>query len=111
MKTSVKVISLALALVTLVCVFASCGTKLSGTYSAEAFGTGVSYEFKGSKVTVSFKLLGQSESIEGTYKIKDDEITFTFDSDDKEAKEYSGTFDFEKGDDYIKIEGVKYTKD
>ncbi len=111
MKNVVKVISIALALVTLVCVFASCGTKLSGKYSAEAFGTGVSYEFKGSKVTVSFKLLGQSESIEGTYKIKDDKITFTFDSDNEDAKNYSGTFGFEKGEDYIKIEGIKYTKD
>ena len=110
-KTFVKVVALALAVVTLACVFASCGTRLSGKYTAEAFGTGVTYEFKGSKVSITLKLLGFSgDAVEGTYKIKDDKITFTFESDEEEIKEYNGTFDFVKGDDYIKIGGMEYKK-
>lgn len=110
-KTFVKVIALALVLVTLTSVLASCGARLSGKYSLEGFGTGVVYEFKGSKVFITLKVAGFSgEATEGKYKIKDDKITFTFESDDDDVKKYDGTFDFEKGDDYIKIAGVKYTK-
>ena len=50
------------------------------------------------------------DAVEGKYSIKDDQITITFEGDDKDAKAFNGTFDFEKGDDYIKIGGVKYTK-
>ena len=110
-KTFVKVLALALALVTLTCFFASCGARLSGKYSAEVWGTGVVYEFKGSKVFITLKIAGFSgEATEGTYKIKDDKITFTFETDDSDIKSYEGTFDFEKGDGYIKIAGSKYEK-
>ena len=110
-KTFVKVIAMALALVTLTCLLASCGTKLSGKYSLEGFGTGVVYEFKGSKVFITLKIAGFSgEAVEGKYKIDDNKITFTFETDDEDVKKYDGTFDFEKGEDYIKIAGVKYTK-
>ena len=110
-NTFVKVIALALVVATLACVFASCGKTISGTYTAEALGTGAEFEFKGSKVSITVKVLGFSgDPVEGKYEIKDDKITFTFESDDSDIKKYDGTFDFEKGDDYIKIGGVKYKK-
>ena len=99
-----KIIALVLVAVMLTMTLASCGTKLSGTYSAEAIGTGVTYEFKGSKVTITVKALGMElGSAEGKYSIEKDKITFTFESEDDDVKKYDGTFDFEKGDDYIKI--------
>ena len=111
MKKSIRVLALVMALTMVLFVFASCGKKLSGEYSAEVLGSGATYEFKGSKFTVTTKVLGtKAFEAEGTYKIKDDEITITFESDDEDAKEYSGTFDFEEGDDYIKIGVAKYTK-
>ena len=113
-RTFVKVAALALAIITLTCMLASCGTRLSGTYSneVEAFGikSGTSYTFKGNKVTITMTLVGQSEQIEGTYKIDGDKITFEFENDSELLEEASGTVDFEKGDDYIKIAGIKYTK-
>lgn len=111
MKKTVRILALVMALATVLCVFAACGKTLKGEYSAEIAGTGVTYTFEGSKVTITTSVLGvKAVEIEGTYKIKDDEITFTFESDDKDAKEYDGTFDFEEGDDYIKIGIAKYTK-
>ena len=94
---------------------ASCGKKLSGTYTADVLGTGSKMVFKGKDVTVSVTVLGQEiASVEGTYKIKDGEITFEFSNDeaDEDAKDVldalSGTLTFEEGDDYIKIGGTKY---
>ena len=111
MKKTIRVMALVLALATVLFVFAACGKTLSGTYSAEVLGTGATYEFKGSKVTVTAKALGVvAFEAEGTYKIDGDQITFTFEGDEKDAKEYNGTFTFEEGDDYIKIGLVKYTK-
>ena len=111
MKKSIRVLALVMALTMVLFVFASCGKKLSGKYSAEVLGSGATYEFKGSKVTITVKLLGSSVfDAEGTYKIDGDEITFTFESDDKEADEYNGTFDFEEKEDSIKIGIVEYKK-
>lgn len=110
-----KVLVLALAAMMLLSL-ASC-SKLSGTYTATVVGTGSKLDFDGKKVTVTATVLGKDlASIEGTYKIKGDEITFDF--SDKEADEdvnkilesLNGTLSFEKGDDYIKIGDVKYTK-
>ena len=111
MKKFTKVIAVVLVLATLVCVFASCGKKLSGKYEATAFGTGTCLEFKGSKVYAQFKLLGAyGDAVEGKYEIKDGKITLTFEGEDKSADALEGTFDFEEGDGYIKIGPVKYTK-
>ena len=114
-KTFVKVISLALALVTLTCLFASCGNKLSGTYAKEEteFGikTRVAYTFKGDKVTIELEIAGESVEVEGTYKIDDDEITIEIESDNDLLDGIDGTFDFEKGKGYIEIEDVKYEKE
>ena len=53
-----KVLALVLAL-SLVFVLVSCGKTLSGTYgTGELLGTGATYTFKGSNVTVTAKVLG-----------------------------------------------------
>ena len=111
MKKTVRILALVMALATILCVFASCGKTLKGEYSAEIAGTGVTYEFKGSKVTVTTKVLGtKAFEAEGTYKIKDDKITFTFEDEDEDVKKYDGTFDFEEKEDSIKIGIVEYKK-
>lgn len=108
-----KVLALVLAL-SLVFVLVSCGKTLSGTYSTgELLGTGATYTFKGSNVTVTAKVLGFEKSYEGKYEIfKDDngaeKIKFTFENND--AKEYAGTFSFSEGDDTITIGMITYTK-
>ena len=89
-----------------------------GKYELDATFTSVSYDFRLTKVVVTYELLGKEISVEGKYKIAENEdgeleITFTFENEE-EAKEYAGTFSFEKGkegdDQFIKIGGVKYTK-
>lgn len=113
-KSVIKVVAL-LTLAVIVCMaMASCGKTLSGKYEADALIAKVELEFKGSKVILTPSVLGAStDGFEGTYKIDDDKITITFEGDAKEeADKYdlSGTFDFEEGDDYIKIGLVKYEK-
>ena len=111
MKRIVKIMALALAIVTLATLLVSCG-GLSGKYKNLT----TSFEFKGSKVIID--VLGLGLDIEGKYEIKDDKISFEFDTDDIDntvakaaVEEFNDIeFDFEKGDDYIKIGGVKYTK-
>lgn len=106
-----KIVALVLVAVMLTMTLASCGTKLSGTYTAEILGTGAELEFKGSKVIITPKVLGSSQaSVECKYTIKDDKITIT-PLDDGEETEYDGTSDFEKGDDYIKIGIITFNKE
>ncbi|MBQ2988351.1 MAG: hypothetical protein IJD59_04525 [Clostridia bacterium] len=113
MKRFTKVLALAMVLAMTCLLLASCG--LSGTYKNNGlFGFGATeLTFKGSKITVE---LGGVEA-EGTYKIKDDKITIEFpDENEDEAtlgdlfQLLNGEHSFEKGDDYIKIGGTKYTK-
>lgn len=112
MKKSVRILAVVMALLMVTLVFASCGKTLKGTYSAEVFGSGVELEFEGKEVTITLKAIGfDLGSVTGTYKIKDDKITLTFDSDNEKIDAYNGTFDFEEGEDYIKIgEFGKFTK-
>lgn len=124
MKKSLKLVSLILA-ITIICVlFASCSTMLSGVYSSEAglgslAGGKVSYNFKGTKVTVTVTttLLGStnSTSYDGGYEITtaDDgtqAIVFTF--EDEDASTYTGTKSFTQDKDAgtVTIGGVVYTK-
>jgi len=108
-KTFVRIAAVAVLVVMLACSLVACG-GLSGTYSSgELLGSGVSYTFKGSKVTIDVSLLGSVTSFEGKYSIDGDKITFTFEDDD--AEKYSGEFAFEKGDDYVKIGLAKYEKE
>ena len=117
-KSTIKV--LALVLVTLmVCVaFVACSKTLNGEYVNEINVAGISstkttYVFEGKKVTltVSAEAAGidlGGVSLEGTYKINGDEITFTFEGEG--AAEYSKALPFEETDDGIKIAGVEYKK-
>lgn len=123
MKRTTKIIALALAAVIVCGILVSCSTMLSGVYSGELGGSilggKASYNFKGSKVTitVTVTVLGTSNSTsyDGAYEITaaDDgtqSITFTF--ADAEAKEYSGTYSFTQNKDAktITIGGVTYSK-
>lgn len=122
-----RILSLVLAAVLLCgCVFAlaSCGNKPSGTYVGEldmgVAKAAVTYEFDGNnfKATVSGEALGglvegEAQVTEGTYEIveKDDgklEIVFTFVVDGE--TEVAPAQSYEKGEDYIKIDGVTLTK-
>lgn len=122
MKKSIRILAVALALLMVMVVFASCAKTISGTYEAEVDG-GIlgkytaTYEFSGKNVTVTrvvSTLLGSdTATLEGTYEIteKDDgtmEITLNFETSDDHVK--SGTFAFEEGDGYIKIGLVQYNK-
>jgi hypothetical protein len=51
-----------------------------------------------------------TKTVDGKYKVDDGKITLTFDNEDDDVKSYNGTFDFEEGEDYIKIGLITYTK-
>ena len=121
MKKSIRILAVALVAIMLCISLVSCGKKLNGTYEAvvaseglggilgDALNSGVEYTFKGSKVTIEVTVLGQVETFEGKYSIKDDKITFTF--EDADAEEYSGTETFEELDNgNVKIGGLEYKK-
>lgn len=112
-----RILSLILALTLvlgMVFTLASCGKMLNGKYQDP---TGVTtYEFSGSKVTLTAAIFG-THTYEGTYKIAENDegkmtITLTFESED--AKNYGGEFAFAEGSEndveFIKIGGFKYTK-
>jgi uncharacterized lipoprotein YehR (DUF1307 family) len=113
MKTMKRVLSLALVVV-MVFALVSCSKKLSGTYaSGELLGSGVTYTFKGSDVTITTKVLGFEKTFAGEYEIYEDDngaekIKFTF--EDSDASKYSGSFSFSEGDNSITIGGVTYNK-
>lgn len=106
MKKFLSAVLVCVMLLSCVLVLASCGNTLSGTYEDES-GL-ISYTFKGKDVEA--KIFGVS--VEGTYKIDGDTITFEFEGDI--AEEFSGESDFNKGSDsdgqYIEIDGVKLYK-
>ena len=112
-----KIISTVLVCVLLLgCVLSlgSCSKLLYGKYELDAAVASVTYDFKITTVEITYELLGQEVTLEGDFKIAENEkgeleITFTFENEE-EAKEYAGTFSFEKGEDYVKIGGVKYNK-
>lgn len=119
MKKSVRILAIALVAVTLCLCFTSCLGTIKGEYTAYVAKTGKKFAFDGKKVTISYVLLGTSVvDIEATYKIKGDTISFDFAEEEDLDNEYLKDFvkaleepvDFEKGDDYIKINGVKYEK-
>ena len=114
MKKIISTLLVCVLLLGCVLTLGSCSKFLMGEYELDALVGSVKYEFKLTKVEITVEVLGQDTAFEGTYKIAENEkgeteITFTFEDDEK-AKEYAGTFSFEKGDGYIKIGGVKYNK-
>ncbi len=114
MKKSVRIIAVAMALLMVALVFTACGTTISGKYGANIVIGDLILEFKGKNVTVTFDpLMGENSSIEGTYKIEDDKITFDFGDKEEDSDwlgKLLGTQDFEKTDDGIKIGLVEYKK-
>ena len=106
MKRILSAILVCVLLVGCVVGMASCGKKLSGKYSDAAGVT--TYEFSGSKVTLTVSILG-TKTYEGEYSIEENDegkqvITFTFgeEADDK----YSGNFVLVEGEE----DGKKYIK-
>ena len=120
MKKTLSLV-LALAVLATICLtFASCGKKLSGKYSADFLGTGTTLAFDGSnvKIAITVTLLGEVASVDAKYEIEDDKISFDF-ADEEEVsndlakkvlKSLEEPVAFEEGEDYIKVNGVKYTK-
>ncbi len=108
MKKLTRILSLALILVMVLTVLASCGTRLSGTYKSDAVISLTSFTFDGDKFTQKTAIF----EINGTYEIKGDEITLTYDSALAEKFNLSTTvtFSFEKDGNAIKIDGNKYNK-
>ena len=121
-KSVLKIVALLMIAIIACTALASCSKKLSGSYKGEVSILVVSYEvvyaFSGSKVTVTHQVnsvLGNGDpvEVEGTYEITeaadgDLEIAFTFEKEDDVVK--SAKYDFEEGEDYIKINNIKYTK-
>lgn len=115
MKKTVRILALAMVAVMLCLCLASCGKMLSGEYY---FGdktltkTYTTYKFSGSKVTVEVFALGNKvgdDSFEGSYSIKDGEITFKYKNAAGEEKSLTQAFE-ELDDGSIKIGLVTYTK-
>lgn len=109
MKKLTKVLALVVVAAMLCLALASCG--LSGKYEGHLY----TLEFKGSDITIKGNV--SKITAEGTYKIDGDKIIITLDNADDGAfslgdtlNAFDGEHSFEKGDDYIKIDGVKYTK-
>ena len=118
MKRIISTILVCALLLGCVLTLASCGKTISGKYELDAVVGSKTYEFSGSKVVITYELLGKETSVEGKYKIAENdkgdlEITFTFEDEDA-AKDYAGTFSFAEGKEgdtkYIKIGGLKYNK-
>lgn len=120
MKKSVRILAIVMVVLMLAMSLTACGKKLSGKYSADVLGTGTTMTFDGSdvKIAITVTLLGEVASVDATYEIKDDKISFdiadeeeiTNDLAKKVIKSLEEPVDFEEGEDYIKIAGVKYTK-
>ena len=111
------------------CVLFITSTRVFGSYKSEAAGSlfgmnyslgSVTYTFSGlNKVSVQTEvtILGSSTSTqEGKYKIKDNQITFTFTEEKKkddgsvEKVDKDYTYSFYKGKDTIKIDNTEYKK-
>lgn len=120
MKKSVRILAVVMVALMLCLTLASCGKKLSGKYSADVLGTGTTMTFDGKnvKIAITVTLLGEVASLDATYKIEDDKISFDI-ADEEEVtnelakkviKSLETPVSFEEGEDYIKIADVKYEK-
>ena len=125
MKKALRIVSIALVIIIVGAMLASCSKMLMGTYSGSGslFGVAggtITYKFSGSSVTttITAEILGFSKTTEytGKYEIKAAEdgketITFTYEGD---GSSYSGTSSFAQGKNdtgtYIEIDGAKYYK-
>lgn len=115
MTRTVKIVAVAMVAVMLCLCLASCGKTLSGEYyfgDKDIIKTYTTYTFKGSNVTVEAYVLGvktDTESFEGKYAIKDNEITFTYKDSAGQEKTLTQAFE-ELEDGSIKIGLITYKK-
>lgn len=110
MKKFTRILSLTLVLVMSLAILASCGTRLSGTYSDKLGLT--KWTFDGDKVTYKALIV----EVETTYKIKDGKIILDLNEKLASALNLSKEdavveWSFEKDGDTITINGVDYTKE
>lgn len=118
MKKTISRILLCALLVSCLFVLSACAPTLSGSYQADLVAVKATYAFESNgKLTLTLDpLVGSNISWEGTYEINEDtnEITITLNTDDSDANKYSGTHSFAQGEEgdteYIKINGIQYTK-
>ena len=118
MKKILSCILLCALLVSCLFVLSACAPKLSGSYQADMVAVKITYAFESNgKMTLTMDpLIGGNISLEGTYEINEDtnEITISLNSDNADANKYAGTFSFAQGtegdNEYIKINGIQYTK-
>ncbi len=110
MKKHLKLITVCLCLVALFLCITACESDkneniiLSGSYVGESNGIPCTYSFDGNKCTQS----GEGWANEYTYTISGNEITLCGTSELISGMEI--TVAFKQGNDYIEIDGVKYTK-
>ena len=115
MKNFVRILSVTLVVAMLAVTLVSCGGP-SGTYTAGDTGltsTYTQYEFKGSKFVFTSYVMGKkidATSYEGKFKVKDGEITFTWENADGEEKSDTLTYK-ENEDGSIEIGAFTYKKD
>ncbi len=117
MKKSVKILAIVMVAAMLCLCLASCAKTLKGKYSADFLGTGTTLDFDGKDVKIAITVLGKEvASLDATYEIKDDQISFDIADEDEVdntlAKKVINALEepsaFEEGDDYIKIGSTKY---
>ena len=100
---TVRIACTVLLLLTVLQVLTGCGMRLDGTYSCMAADTGEAYTFDGNRVTVVLYVMGKTfVEYSGTYRIRENEITFAFPEDKEEI--YNGTFAFSASADGSSIE-------
>lgn len=109
-----KTVSMLLVCVLLACTaltLVSCGKTVTGTYTGTTLNGDVTYEFEmfGKVTKTTNPFLGKGEVIEGKYEFNDagDKITLTFND---EPVVYDFSSGEEDGVEYIKLNGLKYTK-
>ena len=133
MSKSIKLIAVIAVAVIIVSTLCSCGGGLSGTYEREYYGNTQTLTFNGDKMEMEDEYYDIIYVYK--YSIDGDEITLSLQefkpaSDSKSAKEeaehrneqlkemspfeyseiYVNVESFEQDEDWIKIDGIKYTK-
>lgn len=122
MKKTARILVVVMMIAILATSLVSCSKILNGSYTNDSLGS-TTYTFSGKNFTKVYKasILGAdvSKTVEGTYEIKEDPdnsdalvIVFTT-TEDNETKTETLSFaeGEENGEKYIKISGIKYTKE
>lgn len=119
MKKSVRIFATVLLIAMLGIMLASCSDTVSGKYSSNYYGSGVSMDFDGNDVRISINITNtEVAAINATYTIENNIITFDFSDDGNINDSFARSFlsniskpvAFAEGDGYILIAGTKYVK-